>query len=536
MNAPSPANRSLPSTWATAAALALVLLATLRAAWSTLDRGFLGDDFVYVARFHALPFSAWPALFLNDWSGGVWELALPELRPFAALSFWLDAHLWGVNPLGFHLTNLALDTACAWLVLLIVCRLHAAPLWAGVVAGVLFAWHPAHAEPVAWITGRVDLLATAAYLAAFFASVRYLQAGGARWLAAATAAAFVGCFSKEFCLTLPIVVLLWAWFFRPTTDRSRLWHVAIVLVAVGAAFLLCRRLAFGPGAGTVTPLGLLSTDYAERQFDYLRWYWPPLYHPGSAYRPQVIHLAPPVLFGGAAVALAALLLWRWRNPAPAAWRLVTFYLAAWYAIATLPLAAASYFSPRHLYFATAGLTVGLGLLLAHLARKRAWLAAALALLFAWICLPRFDHAVGAWRRAAKVSERLVADITARAPALARDEVLVLDVPPVHEGVWLWAYAAPHAWLPPFGRAAPVAPVLTAPSVYYAPHVWAKQPAWAALTPAARIQVLSLDAKSQIQVRSIPPGVAQAALATLLASRDGDAEAAWRRFLSDLSRP
>jgi len=534
MNPPASApRRSVDRT--AAVAFGLVFLAALRAAWSTLDRGFLGDDFAYIARFHALPLADWPALFARDWSGGLWGLPLPELRPFAALTFWIDARLWGANPLGYHLTNLALDTAAAWLVTLVVWRLHGAPLWAGAAAGILFAWHPVHAEPVAWITGRVDLLATAAYLAAFFGSARYLQGGPRRWLAVAAGAALVGCFSKEFCLTLPIAVLLWALVFRPRAWRSRGWSVAAVLIGAAALFLLCRRLAFGPGAGTVQPLGLLSVAHAERQFDYLRWYWPPFYFAGRTYRPQLVGLAPEFVFGGAAVAFAALLLWRWRNPAPAAWRAATFYGAGWYAIATLPMAAASYFSPRHLYLATAGLAIGAGLLLARADSRRtlAWIGTAA---LAWFCLVRFDDAVGSWRRSAKISEAVGATLATLAQRLPANEAIVLDVPAVHEGVWLWAYAAPFAWQPPFQTVAPAGPVLTAPTVYHAPHRWAGQPALAELSQAPRGHLVSLDAKGRVQVRVIPGARLAEAAPRLQARAAADPDAAWTAFLRHLTAP
>src|ERR1041385_8323453 len=91
-------------------AFALIFAATLRASWSTLDRYFIGDDFGYVGRLHQLSFRESPSLFFHDWAGGMWGYTLPELRPFAALSFLVDAHFWGVNPLGYHLTNLELDT------------------------------------------------------------------------------------------------------------------------------------------------------------------------------------------------------------------------------------------------------------------------------------------------------------------------------------------------------------------------------------------------------------------------------------------
>ena len=85
MSAPSAATASssrLPR-WLTAIIVGVAALAFL----PTSAGGFLGDDFVYIARFRNLPWSAWPALFTHDWSGGVWGNQLHELRPFAALSF-----------------------------------------------------------------------------------------------------------------------------------------------------------------------------------------------------------------------------------------------------------------------------------------------------------------------------------------------------------------------------------------------------------------------------------------------------------------
>ncbi len=317
-------------------AFGLVFAAALHAAWSTLDRYFLSDDFAYIGRFYHFPLRDWPTLFVHDWSGGIWGQTLPELRPFAALTFLVDTRLWGVNPLGYHVTNLILDTGCAWLVALIVWRLHAAALWAGCAAGILFAWHPAHAEPVAWITGRVDLLGTLAYLAGFFAGGSYLRTGGRRWLAAAWLAYGIGCFSKEFCLTLPVALLLWMLFYRPLLAPGRLRQTVLLFagfVAVAAVFVLCRRIAFGSGNGGVTALHLFSAAFAERQFDYLRWALPLFYDFGRDYRPLLLPFAPALIVGSLLVSLAVLALWHWKGPATTRWRAVAFFGLVWYAVA-----------------------------------------------------------------------------------------------------------------------------------------------------------------------------------------------------------
>jgi hypothetical protein len=72
---------------------AVIGLVAFWAAWPTIGRGFIGDDFAYVARFAGLEAAELPALFVNDWSGGMWGANTYELRPVAALTFWLDAKL-----------------------------------------------------------------------------------------------------------------------------------------------------------------------------------------------------------------------------------------------------------------------------------------------------------------------------------------------------------------------------------------------------------------------------------------------------------
>lgn len=515
-------------------ALGLVFAATLHAAWGTLDRYFLCDDFAYIGRFYHLPLTDWPGLFLRDWSGGLWGQVLPELRPFAALTFLIDTRLWGANPVGYHVTNLLLDTGCAWLVMLIVWRLHSAALWAGCAAGILFAWQPAHAEPVAWITGRVDLLGTLAYLAGFFAAGTYLRAGGRRWLAAAWLAYGVGCFSKEFCLTMPVALLLWTLFFRPLPAPGRIRQAALLFagfVAVAAVFVLCRRIAFGPGSGGVAALNFFSAAFAERQFDYLRWAVPLFYDFGRDYRPALVAIAPALMVGSLLLSVAVLALWRWQGSATTRWRAVAFYGLAWYAVATLPMAVASYFSPRHLYLATAGLSIGAGLLVASFASRR-WLAYGLIALAALYSAGRFEHAVAPWRHSAKLSERVAQEVAASAAKLRPGEVLLIDVPDVHEGVWLWSWAAPAALQPPFlSPAAPAA--LTRPAAYYAPGRWAGQPVLAGLPAAPGAILVRIDEKGMVTSHHLEPRQLAEPARLLARAAAADPHLAWREFIATL---
>jgi hypothetical protein len=88
-------------------------------------------------------------------------------HPLTWLSFALDWSLWGMDPRGYHLVNVALHAAnavTAYALALVVFRLAEvdasvrAP--AALVAGALFALHPLRVESVAWVTERRDVLST----------------------------------------------------------------------------------------------------------------------------------------------------------------------------------------------------------------------------------------------------------------------------------------------------------------------------------------------------------------------------------------
>ena len=130
-------------------------------------------------------------------------------RPLVSLSYAADYALWGPRPLGFHLTNLLLHFACAWLVYRIAAGQGFAPGAAFAAAG-LFAVHPVHVESVAWICGRTDVMSTLFTLAAFLVHRSAGERQRARWLAAGLLF-LPALFAKEVAATLPALVFLDRW-------------------------------------------------------------------------------------------------------------------------------------------------------------------------------------------------------------------------------------------------------------------------------------------------------------------------------------
>jgi tetratricopeptide (TPR) repeat protein len=140
--------------------------------------------------------------------------------PVTWLAFGLDYTLWGLDPVGYHLTNVVLHAANAALFYAIARRLLAralpdAPaisLIAGAaLAALFFALHPLRAESVAWVTERRDVLSA---LFTFTAVLAYLKAADAdgvrrvRLLAASVGAFGLALLSKSIAMTLPLVLVV----------------------------------------------------------------------------------------------------------------------------------------------------------------------------------------------------------------------------------------------------------------------------------------------------------------------------------------
>ena len=499
---PQPTNGFLATRWPHVL-LGVVAVAALFAYGNTLGGYFVGDDFGYVGRFFAMPLTEWPRLFVHEWSGGMWGFQLKELRPITALTFIGDGHLWGGVALGYRLTNLGLHIACAWFVGAIAWRV-SGETFCALVAGLLFALHPVHVEPVVWITGRVDLVATFFYLAGIVAWLAYRAGGGRRWLAAAWLGYALAAFSKEFGVTLPLMALAGDLLLHRPALRAN-WRSALApyagWIVLGLIYVGCRRAAFGPdGAGTGWPdlrRAAFWQELGQRQLEYLRslfsqFYFAPPSGAGAS------SWGGPLL--GALLAGSIYLGWRARRRAAA----FVFFGVAWYALATLPLVV-TYVSARHLYLASAGLCIAGALGLGALSRRAGWgLAAVVAASFALV-LPT---ATRPWRAAAHLSGVTAAAVRDAARQAPLGGALLVDAPETLNGIMVWAWASPFALRLPFQTTDLTREhvVLERPQLYLFPERWAdRQPFGPLAREAEGAMVVVVRESGETRVWYCPPG-------------------------------
>lgn len=128
-------------------------------------------------------------------------------HPLTWISLMLDHELWGLNPGGYHLTNLLLHIVATLLLFSGLQRMTGSLVRSGFVA-VLFALHPLHVESVAWIAERKDVLAAVFWMLSLLLYARYVEKPGRLRYGLVLLSFLLGLMAKPMVVTLPFMMLL----------------------------------------------------------------------------------------------------------------------------------------------------------------------------------------------------------------------------------------------------------------------------------------------------------------------------------------
>jgi tetratricopeptide (TPR) repeat protein len=229
---------SLPSAWnhpwILGSLLVLLVLIAYQQAWHI---GYIWDDDSYVTNNPTL----------RDWRG-LWRIwfelmATPQYYPLVHTSFWLEYHLWGLNPLGYHLVNVFLHVGASVLLWRVLVRLQVPGAW---LAAAIFAVHPVGVESVAWITERKNVLSAIFYFAAALSYLRFAEIqeagnpGRRRWYFYLGSLLLFACalLSKTVACSLPAALLLVRWWKAGQLKRQDVLPL-VPFFAVGLVLGLC---------------------------------------------------------------------------------------------------------------------------------------------------------------------------------------------------------------------------------------------------------------------------------------------------------
>jgi tetratricopeptide (TPR) repeat protein len=371
------------------AAIVLALLCAV-AYLNSLPNGFVWDDETLVVNNAMIRHSGYlAAAFTTDLTHNH-ATGIAYYRPLQTVSYMADYQLWGLNPFGYHLTNLLLHL----LVVLLLWKwtetvVRAAgwrqspARWLATAVAAVFAAHPVNTNAVAYVAGRADLLAAGAMLASLLMFAQSRRAGperpwrGAMLYAGSVIALLAALFSRETALLMPVLVgFCCLTLFAP--ERNRVRHAiaaATPFAVLAGAFLLWRAAVMALHNKTlfsdITPSMLERVAIAFRA---LATYLGLLLWPANLQMERQLVLGGPwlhaltVLGILAAIALACALWWMRRNEP------LAFFGLGWFLLCIAPLTGLvnliANVAEHWLYLPSMGFYLAAGALLARLVRQR----------------------------------------------------------------------------------------------------------------------------------------------------------------------
>jgi tetratricopeptide (TPR) repeat protein len=200
---------------------------------NSLSNGFVFDDYAVIVENKYINNPGTD--FLSFFNRSYFKIAGGEAsyRPVATLSYYLIHLAAGLNPFYYHLTSVALHILNILLVYWMACLILRNPLSA-LIAGLLFACHPAQTETVDCISYNEDLLTGLFFLLAFIlylkATPQDLKKAEAKYYSGSLLFFLLGLLSKEMAITLPAVLLLYDLTLRAKERQS--FSPAMMLKAV----------------------------------------------------------------------------------------------------------------------------------------------------------------------------------------------------------------------------------------------------------------------------------------------------------------
>jgi protein O-mannosyl-transferase len=204
------------------AMLAGILLVTALVYLRCLENQFVYDDVTIVL--HNKYIGQWSYLW-KAWTRDLWWFLDPQhlphsqfYQPLQGMWFAFAYHLFGPNPIGWHVLKIILYLITVALAFRVT-QLLTGSTAAALLAALLFGLMPIHVEPVVWATDIPEPLSTAFELAAF---CLFIQRSRTSWRGFAwPLLLFLGAsFSHEMAVVFPLLIAVYVYLFEGPDGRN----------------------------------------------------------------------------------------------------------------------------------------------------------------------------------------------------------------------------------------------------------------------------------------------------------------------------
>ncbi len=162
-------------------------------------------------------------------------------RPLQIFSYKIEHAIWGLDPRGYHIVNIALHLSVA------LCVLYLAFFFSGdkvfsFLSALVFVSHPAQTETVAYISNRGDLLCALFFMLAFISYLNYVKHKSISLYALMLVSYLFSLFSKENALMFIGVLLIYHYAFK---EKLKIKYFLLPL-AITVTYLFFRIIFLKP--------------------------------------------------------------------------------------------------------------------------------------------------------------------------------------------------------------------------------------------------------------------------------------------------
>ena len=236
--------------------LTLIILIVLVSYFNSTRNGFVYDDWDLVAgkRYEEVKPLLYP--FIGALREGAY-------RPLRDISHAIDRLIWGMDPMGHHITNILIHIGSSVIVFYIAVSIFGEVLpeerlserqgwgrqaWAAFLTSIFFGVHPVQTESVTWISGRRDILCGFFFLLGLLVFIKFkcrsrggedIGAGKKYYIGGIIFCYLLSLSSKAMGVTLPLILILFDFIFGDHDRRRlrfRMKHLYIPLLILAICF------------------------------------------------------------------------------------------------------------------------------------------------------------------------------------------------------------------------------------------------------------------------------------------------------------
>lgn len=255
-----------------------IIILTLAIYWQIGNHDFVNFDdpgYIYNNR------SVTSGLTVDNIRWAFTTYSMGSWHPLTWLSHQLDIQLYGLTPRGHHASSLLLHCINTVLLFSTLLRL-SGRLWQSAFVAAVFAIHPLHVEPVAWVSSRKDLLSAFFFMLLIMSYAWYQQKTGPYRYVLLLCLLVAGLLCKPMLVTVPFILLLLDYWPLKRFKRTPLTQLVaekvplVIISIIFSAVTIYTQNRHGVMAGTdVLPLTYRLMNATTAYTGYLsKTFWP----------------------------------------------------------------------------------------------------------------------------------------------------------------------------------------------------------------------------------------------------------------------